>query len=687
MKSYYSVVHVRLLSLVVPTGLALVLAYTGSASSPIDRKAFEAPPPAPPVQIRDAVEPYRPFQQSAETEATEYSIGKFGPKAQLYVELINRARADPLAEAQRLANTGNPKVLGAIDFFSSNLTIFKADMATLPARPPLAPNAKLTKASKIHSEFMLEETFQGHIGPNGTDGGDRATAQGYEWARWSENVFSFAKSVFHAHAGFEIDWGEGPTGLQDPPNHRLNIHSGDFREIGVGVVTGTKTIPGTDGKTVGPQLVTQLFAIRREEFPFITGVVYYDLDSDAFYDINEGIADVRVEVEGSSFEGITASSGGYAVPVPGDGTYTVQYSAPGLPSTSREVTVSNEENVKLDHLPEYTPPKLTGPERLRPDREAIFTFNPVGAAKAYQWESSRGIPVSRSKGFETKLKHFRIKKSLAYSIRQNDVAGKGNYALQLAHVKFNSNDRQWPIPKVVWKQRFRPGSNGELTFLSRLGVATDTQEARIEVSTRQSPKWETVWRQTGTEDQDNGEMDFTRRTVSLSDFAGQEIRIRFVYDVTESGFLGAQEGRGWYLDDLRLTDTRRLVGRTIHNAGLKTQFVFSPNEKQGNYQLRARAKVSNRWLPWGPVKGVAAHWQSKSTKITRVERLTGPEVMVHIKVLAGSLDGLELQKAPSPTGPWTEDPNAELSGTGDQTRFQFRTEVDSGTTFYRAIGK
>lgn len=684
MKNGQFIVGLGVIYFAVASNSTLISADAGLGAPVVKNESFRSPPPAPPVQERKAVESRGPFRPAAEEGTTEYSIGDFGPEAQLYVELINRARADPLAEARQLMSTDDPDVVGAIDFFSSDLTVFLADMATLPATPPLAPNEKLTRASEIHSQYMLEEAFQGHIGPNGTDGGDRATAQGYEWDRWSENVFSFAESVFHGHTGFEIDWGNGPNGLQDPPNHRLNIHSDDFREVGIGVVHGTKDIAGSDGESVGPQLVTQLFGRQRDESPFITGVVYYDLDGDTFYDLNEGIGDVKVEVDGSSFFGVTARSGGYAVPVPGNGTYTVELSGPGLRSSSREVTIANEENVKLDFLPDYTPPTLTGPEVLRPDRKATFTFTSVGAAKAYQWESSRRTLVTEPEGFETKLTDFRIEEPLAYSVRQRNVAGKGGYSLQLAHVLFDG-DSSFPIPKVVWDERFLPGPDGELTFQSRLGWATETQEARIQVSVNEGADWQTIWSQAGTHDE--GESDFTRRVVSLGSFAGQEITIRFVYAVSESGFTGTDDGVGWYFDDLRLTDTRKLLDSEIHDSGKQTQFAFSPEEKEGEYQLRARAKVSDTWLPWGPAKIVDAHWQTKATKITRVERVSGAQLMLHIKVLSGLLGGLELQKAPSPAGPWTKDADASLSATGDPTRFRFRTNPKSGATFYRAIGR
>src|SRR5262249_40375589 len=158
----------------------------------------------------------------------------------------------------------------------------------------------------------------------------------------------------YGHAGFNVDWGNGPGGMQSPPGHRENIANPSFREVGVGVVDGSNG-------TVGPQLVTQDFGTRQSATPLITGVVYYDFNSNSFYDLAEGIGGVTVDVSSSSYHAVTASSGGYAVPVPGNGTYTVTFIAPGLATNQQQVTVAGLQNVKLDYLPTYSPPVISGP--------------------------------------------------------------------------------------------------------------------------------------------------------------------------------------------------------------------------------------------------------------------------------------------------------------------------------------
>lgn len=280
-------------------------------------------------------------------EAPElYSIGNPTGAEQQYLELINRARANPAAEGARLAASTDPEIVAAIAGFGVDLALFEAQMKALPALPPLAFNEKLLAAARAHSQDMLAHAYQDHIGTDGSSTSDRISASGYDWSAYGENIFSYARSVSYGHAAFEIDWGGTPAsgGMQVPPGHRDNIHSPLFREIGVGV------IDGTNGE-VGPQIVTQDFAAPLlVAQPLLTGVVYADANGNGFYDPGEGVGGVTISVAGASSYAISAASGGYAVPLPNDGTYGVTFSGGGEPEVENVVVVASGQNVKLDDV-------------------------------------------------------------------------------------------------------------------------------------------------------------------------------------------------------------------------------------------------------------------------------------------------------------------------------------------------
>jgi hypothetical protein len=211
---------------------------------------------------------------------------------------------------------------------------------------------------------MLQNNYQGHNGP---DGSLTTRLAGYTSGAngWSigENVYAYSKSVWYGHAGFEVDWGGSAAsgGMQSPPGHRQNIHSTTLREVGIGVVLGSNG-------GLGPQLVTQDFGWVGGLPPFVTGVVYRDLNTNGSYEPGEGVGGVTVTVSNTNSYAVTASSGGYSVPVSGSGSYTVTFSGGSVPTNQRNVSVNNGQNVKSDYVvtgsatPTPTPP--AGPTRL-----------------------------------------------------------------------------------------------------------------------------------------------------------------------------------------------------------------------------------------------------------------------------------------------------------------------------------
>jgi hypothetical protein len=326
-------------------------------------RAQMAPPPAPPITSGSSFSIRTPEAPAAQL----YSIGDPTNEEQYYLELINRARANPTAEGLRLATTTDSNVLSAYSSFGVNLVLMQSQFALLPPAPPLSMNATLTTAARAHSQNMLQNNYQGHSGPDGslTTRLQNYTAGANGWSI-GENVYAYSKSVWYGHAGFEVDWGGSVTsgGMQSPPGHRQNIHSTTFREVGIGVVLGSNG--GSGG--VGPQLVTQDFGMVGGLPPFVTGVVYRDLNGDGSYEPGEGVGGVTVTVSNTNSYAVTASSGGYSVPVAGSGSYGVTFSGGSVPTNQQSVSVSNGQNVKSDYVvtgsatPTPTPP--AGPTRL-----------------------------------------------------------------------------------------------------------------------------------------------------------------------------------------------------------------------------------------------------------------------------------------------------------------------------------
>ena len=628
----------------------------------------QAPPPAPPVEHR--VLPPKPPSPRPQGP-TLYSIGDPTDEEQLYLEYINRSRADPTAEGVRLANTTDPDVLSAYTYFGVDLTLMQNEFATNPPVPPLAFNPKLIDAARWHSGDMFTNMYQAHNQTNAgvvRDPGDRINYEGYTWNTYGENIYAYAKNVFYGHAGLNVDWGPGVNGMQDPPGHRNNIHTGSFREVGIGVVDGVNG-------PVGPQLVTQDFATQPGATPFITGVAYYDFNTNNFYDLAEGIGGVTVDVSGSGYHAVTANSGGYAVPVPGNATYTVTFTAPGLATNQRQVSVSSL-NVKVDYLPVYSPPVISGPNPAGINQSNTYTFTPVGAATRYQWEQTQITSFTAVEDAENGLANVTAATSPGYSVIDSSVKFAGNNSFHLAH----------PAPPtdqfLTLNYTLRPGASSQLIFYSRLGIATSSQVARVQISTDNGNTWPDVWSQAGTGSDEGA---FSQHTVSLGGFTNRQIKIRFVYDfIGGSYYSQTSAGVGFYLDNISVTGADQLSNPVVTDIPTGTSFAFYPTNS-GDYSLRVRAQVSNRYLDWGPLLRVTATTLAPvSLQFSRSPSVSGNQVQIDFDVTNYRANLMfQLLQAPDVTGTWTTNSSASFQTVTNST---FRVTTSTGGAnkmFYR----
>ena len=601
---------------------------------------------------------------------TAYSIGDPTDEEQLYLEFINRARAHPAAEAERLRRSTDPEVLNACAYFGVDFDRMVQQMSALAATPPLSLNPQLTAAARLHSLDMWTNGFQSHNGSDGSSPVTRVQAQGYAWAALGENVYSWATSVAQGHAGFEIDWGPGVGGMQTPPGHRDNIHGGAYREIGIGVVNGRNA-------GVGPQLVTQEFSRQFGLTPFITGVAYYDLNANGFYDLGEGLPGVTVSVVGSSFFAVTTNSGGYSVPVPGDGSYTVSFSAPGFASTQAVAVVTGGNNVKVDFTPRYAPPVITGSSLAAMGVANQYTFTPVGGAVGYQWKQTKRVAATILEGAEKGLGKVIATTTPGYSVLDAGVQATGSNSFHLCH----------PLPveqSFALDRVLKPSAGSQFIFASRLGYATANQIARAQISTNSGATWLNVWSQPG--DLTSGQPTFRRTTNALAAYAGQEVMLRFSYEHTGGSYFNqTTAGMGFYVDDILVTGAEELIAVATNDTAT-TAFAFTPTETTDG-TLRVRADLGQRFLDWGPALPVSVTGNVLArVRITGPPTFSGDRVLLNVTVISGTATRFQVETARDAGGPWLVDESATVETILPGVRLRANAAAGrDGRCFYRVV--
>jgi uncharacterized protein YkwD len=111
--------------------------------------------------------------------------------------------------------------------------------------PALRVNRRLLEAAERHSHSMVKRRFFSHVEPGGSSMVDRVRASGYlRTARsWSigENI-GYGATRASSPAEMTRAW------MASSP-HRANILTRKFREVGLGIVSGTPARGGPAGGT------------------------------------------------------------------------------------------------------------------------------------------------------------------------------------------------------------------------------------------------------------------------------------------------------------------------------------------------------------------------------------------------------------------------------------------------------
>ena len=356
-------------------------------------------------------------------------------------------------------------------------------------------------------------------------------------------------------------------------------------------------VNGTNG-SVGPQLVTQDFGAGTASQAFITGVAYYDVDGDGFYDPGEGIGGLTVKALGASQSALTANSGGYAIPVAtSNANRLTTFSGLSL-SFSANAVITSGKNVKVDFKPAYKPPVVTGSTAPRVGLASTYKFSTLGGATAYDWRLCRETPVAFDGG--ENLLRGTTNSAGGYALISKTVKFSGSAAYRFAQPKLNRDET------FTYTAEFLPGRAASISFRSRLGWASKTQFAKIQVSSNGGATWSDVYSQAGSGSA--GETGFQMRTISLASYSGTPIRLRLKYTMTTgtTAYYQTDDRTGWFVDDVLFYDVGELSAPVIKSASLGGSFVFTPTTA-GIYHLAVRPIISARaWAFGQSFKAVAS---------------------------------------------------------------------------------
>ena len=347
----------------------------------------------------------------------QWSQGDPSPQAQQAMEWLNAARHDPVGTLDTILNlAGSDSVIAGFMLVESPTTaaqleasiqadyqVAQANSAKFPSSEAIS-NAPLTfyplfqqeaaawaaQASAPATNFPSLRPPPTYIypvpfftskllsGPGNVFSGPNATGGTAVFGPYGATFAEVSQANLYASYITPREWMlsqlTGSLGSWSPPPSFLlqgdsipNFALGHTRMAGIDVSAGQS----------GNQILT-LFQGSNEFFTqsdlpfgnantvFITGVAYQDNNSNGAYDPGEGIAGVKVTPDHGDWFAVTASAGGYSIPVPANsGTYTLTATGGPFNGATATVTVGGD-SVKADWvLPAAAtvlPPQTTVPD-------------------------------------------------------------------------------------------------------------------------------------------------------------------------------------------------------------------------------------------------------------------------------------------------------------------------------------
>ncbi|EGV32576.1 SCP-like extracellular protein [Thiorhodococcus drewsii AZ1] len=256
-----------------------------------------------------------------------------------------------------------------------------------------------------------------------------------------------------------------------------------------------------------------------------------------------------------------------------------------------EVTVFDPDVKGAD----YRPQTITGPSNLQLGSAAEFDFSSVAGATGYQWRLAGASLYRAYHDAESGLGDLEADDSSGYAVVTQERAASGAASFHFAH----------PRPPgdavLTFAPTFVPRPGAQLVFSSWLGWATENQVATLEVSEDDGLSWSPLWELPGNDSAQAG--GFAQTTVSLDDYAGRAIRLRFDYRYLGGiYYFQTHANAGWFIDDIELVEVDALSAGDPQSTDTDSSFTFVP-AKAGSLLVQVRPLLFGDYPgEWSPVE-------------------------------------------------------------------------------------
>jgi len=337
---------------------------------------------------------------------------------------------------------------------------------------------------------------------------------------------------------------------------------------------------------------------------------------------------------------------------------------------------------------DYVATAVSGPGQTPVNAAATYSCTPLANtnATAYQWLTA----TLATGGFAENAANDQAADTLV----NFTALSNPNYPLitnsdldSSVCVHFVHNDMNTTPQILQCNQILFPGSNTVFSFASTIGYAFTNEVARVQVSADGGADWTDLFTDAGCNDPNASgfsscENAFASYSLSLSNYAGQPVLLRFNYDFLPpyEYFFGADNYLGWLVENIALTNTQQILGMTT-NTTATTNFTFTPT-RTGNFTLQAAPVLFTQFpLSFGPVKTFGVIVQPLIILNSPV--LTNRQVLLEFAVQNLTNATYHLLQTPQLGGSWTTNFGAAFVTNVPNQSYQFITTNTAAAQYYR----
>lgn len=231
---------------------------------------------------------------------------------------------------------------------------------------------------------------------------------------------------------------------------------------------------------------------------------------------------------------------------------------------------------------DYIPAILNGPAQAAVNAGTVYSAVPPRDPQvtSYNFLTAQLVSGNLTDNANNGLTNFTLTPQPNYSVVTTEPFGSGN-CFNLEHFDTNSYPQLFQLNEELF-----PGTNTTLSFQSELGFATPDETARVQVSVDGGVNWNDLYAQAGN---NSYETSFTSHTLSLSNYAGMTILLRFNFDFQGGDFDNGGSPIGWFFTDIVVTNAQAVVNQVANNSTVTNivsgNLADSANNGLGNFTV------------------------------------------------------------------------------------------------------